>query len=139
MNIVITLTDQLPGGKNSIKECYVKGRKIRYPNKRFEAWRKAAGNDILIQRRDWPLAVKMAMPFRGDLMMRVSYCEITPVPAKGTRDLTGMQDAIQHLFEQMELIENDGQIKGLVWDYPWRTSGPCAIITLTTMPEEGIQ
>jgi hypothetical protein len=132
MILELALTDQLPSGKNAIKETYINGKKIRYPNKRFKGWRDAAATEIIIQRAKWPTALKMALPLRGDLIMTVSYRELIPVPARGDRDVTGMQDALQHLLEYCEVIENDGQIKSLTWGYPWRIEGPCAIICLTT-------
>ena len=73
----------------------------------------------------WLLAVKGILPLKGDLSLTVSYRELVPVPANGDRDITGMTDALQHLLEYMEIIEDDGQIHGLVWQYPWRTEGPC--------------
>lgn len=125
MTLSITLTDQIPSGKNVIKERFVHGKKIRYPNARFETWRRTAGYEIVKQRAAWLLAVKGILPLKGDLSLTVSYRELVPVPANGDRDITGMTDALQHLLEYMEIIEDDGQIHGLVWQYPWRTEGPC--------------
>lgn len=131
MILTIALQDQLPSGKNSIKDRYINGKKIRYPNKRFVDWRTGAGNEILIQKMKWPAHMKAALPLRSHLILAVSYRELEKVPAKGDRDLTGMTDAIQHLLEYCEVIESDGQIKGLIWEYPWRTEGPGVIFKLT--------
>lgn len=134
MTLTIELTDQIPSGKNQIKEHYETDRKtgrpkkVRHGNERFTMWRKAAGMEILIQRSKWPLLQKAALPLPGDLIARVSYRPLDPI----CRDLPGMQDALWHLLEQMEVIGNDGQIKGLTWDYPWRSDGPCVILTLMT-------
>jgi Holliday junction resolvase RusA-like endonuclease len=129
MTLIITLTAQLPGGKNAIKERFILGRKVRYPNKRFTAWRTQAALELIVQRTKWPMLTKMQLPLKGDLKMRVSY---HPLDHK-RRDLTGMTDALYHLLEWCEIIEDDGQIKGMTWEYPWRTDGPCASITVEVL------
>ena len=124
--LTITLTAQLPGGKNAIKECFVRGKKVRYPNARFAAWRKQAGQEVMVAKAAWPMRTKMLLPLSGPLTMHVSY---RPLDGR-RRDLTGMTDALYHLLEWCEIIEDDGQIKGLTWTYPWRTDGPCTILML---------
>lgn len=130
MTLELALTDQIPSGKNAIKQTFINWKKVRYPTKLFKSWRTTAASEILMQRGKWPLQLKGSLPLRGDLIMTVSYRELIPVPARGDRDVTGMQDALQHLLEYCELIENDAQIKGLSWEYPWRDSGPCIILEI---------
>ena len=96
-----------------------------YAKPRFANWREHAAYEILQQKATWPTKQKMMLPLLGDLVVTISYREIVKVPANGTRDLPGMQDALWHLFTYCGLIENDGQIKGMTWMYPWRTEGPC--------------
>jgi Holliday junction resolvase RusA-like endonuclease len=75
------------------------------------------------------MRTKMLLPLSGPLTMHVSY---RPLDGR-RRDLTGMTDALYHLLEWCEIIEDDGQIKGLTWEHPWRTEGPCAVVTLETV------
>lgn len=126
MKLLISLDTQIPSGKNSIKESWRDGKKVRHGNDRFTVWRETAGKEILMQKSQWPTATKMALPLTGDLIMTVSYRPLD----KTQRDLTGMTDALFHVLETMELIENDGQIKGLTWVYPWRTDGPCVMMEI---------
>lgn len=127
MTLTIVLDAQIPSGKNAIKEHYDgRGKKVRHGNDRFTAWRETAGKEILLQKTKWPLVLKMALPLTGDLIMTVSYRPLD----KTQRDIDGMLSALQHLLETMELIEHDGQIKGVTWDYPWRTEGPCVVLEL---------
>ena len=109
------LNDQIPSGKNQIRIAASRGKIYKYPDKRFVEWRQKAAADILKQRRTWTTNDKMKLPLRGPLKMIVGYRELKKVPGGGTRDITGMCDAIQHLMEYCELIENDGQIKELSW------------------------
>jgi Holliday junction resolvase RusA-like endonuclease len=118
----IVLTEQIPSGKNA-QGIAKNGR--RYAKPRFINWREAASYEIMLQKRTWPTVVKMALPLRGDCVVTISYREIKKVPANGVRDVPGMLDALWHLLAHMELIEHDGQIKGVTWVYPWRTEGPC--------------
>ena len=117
----LVLIGQIPSGKNQVEEHWRQGKKVRHGNARFTAWREAAGKEILLQKATWPTALKMALPLLGDLAVCISYRPLD----KTQRDIDGMQSALWHLLEHMELIENDGQIKGLTWVYPWRTEGPC--------------
>jgi Holliday junction resolvase RusA-like endonuclease len=128
VTLVLTLTSQLPGGKNQVQHTKT-GR--HYADTRFAAWRKEAGTEIVLQRATWPAELKMTLPFRQDLALSVSYRELTKGGAG--RDLTGMLDAIFHLLEHCEVIENDRQIKALEWEYPWRTAGPGAVLSLETL------
>jgi len=128
MKLVLTLSDQIPSGKNAMG---VRRDGRHYPRKRFEDWRDQAGYEIMLQKAKWPMLVRDALPLTGDLVVTISYRELLPVPAKGTRDLPGCLDALWHLLTHMNLIENDGQIKGLTWQYPWRTEGPCVILEVS--------
>jgi Holliday junction resolvase RusA-like endonuclease len=124
--MTITLTAQLPGGKNRIKERYVNGKKIRYPDKRFTQWRETAAKEILVQKSTWPTKLKMELPWRGPVSLEVSYC----AQDKKLRDADGMLSALMHLLTYSEILEDDGQVKDLRWTR--RVDGPCAVLTITT-------
>ena len=129
MTLTIVLTDQVPGGKTSgVREGYTKsGRKYRYPNARFVNWRQEASTKILVQRAKWDMETKMKLPLNTNLLMRISYRPMNRIK----RDLTGMQDAVQHLLEYNEIVQDDACIKYCAWDMPYREDGPCMIIYLT--------
>ena len=124
MKLLISLDTQIPSGKNSIKESWRDGKKVRHGNDRFTVWRETSGKEILLQKTRWPVALRMALPLTGDLVMTISYRPLDKI----CRDMDGMLSVMQHLLEHMKLIENDGQIKGLTWEYPWRTEGPCVML-----------
>lgn len=107
--ISFSLTQQIPGGKNQIGISTRHGKVTRFPNQRFVLWRKQAALEVLAQvkAKDKPLT--------GPLNMRVSYCPHD----ERRRDLSGMLDALFHLFEYTGLIEDDAQIIGLDWT-PWK-------------------
>lgn len=121
--LTFTLSAQIPSGKNQVKETYTKsGKKVKYSDQRFKLWRKDAGNEILLQKSKWSVATKMSLPLLGPLAMTVGYYP----QDKTVRDLPGMLDAICHLLEYCELIENDKQIEDLHWTtLPFRAGPPC--------------
>lgn len=121
MTLQITFHDQIPSGKNQVEEHWRQGKKVKHGNDRFAAWRQAAGMEFILQKAKWTPLQKMALPMLGDLVVTISYRPLD----KTRRDLPGMLDALWHFLEHMEIIENDGQIKGVTWIYPWRTEGPC--------------
>lgn len=110
--IKILLTDQLPSGKNQIKETFVKGRKVRYPDARFKAWRTVAARQIVMQ---------LPLPWRTittPCIMAVKYWPGDLLK----RDVPGMEDAICHLIEHAPsdlhpIVKNDGLIRTMLWYY----------------------
>lgn len=114
----ITLTDQIPSGKNAMGIART-GR--HYAKPRFASWRSIAAHEILKQKVKLTPAQHLGLPLFGDLVVTISYRAFDNV----VRDLPGMQDALWHLLAYTNIIENDGQIKGVTWQYPWRTEGPC--------------
>jgi Holliday junction resolvase RusA-like endonuclease len=120
--MMITLTEQIPSGKNAMGITRA-GR--HYAKPRFTSWRDIAAYEIQQQKRLWPVTQRMALPILGKVVLTISYCELIKVPANGTRDLSGCLDALFHLLTYTGILENDGQVKGVTWMYPWRTEGPC--------------
>jgi Holliday junction resolvase RusA-like endonuclease len=127
VTLSLILTDQIPSGKNSMGITQT-GR--HYAKPRFESWRSIAAYEILRQKMTWCSSLRKCLPLKTDVTVTISYRELEPVPAKGVRDLPGMQDALWHLLTHTGLLANDGQIKGVLWQYPWRTDGPCIIMEL---------
>src|SRR5262245_42469029 len=136
--VMIALSNQIPSGKNQQLERWVESpklygnrihkikKKVLSGNPRFTAWKNQAAMEIMLQKRTWAVDLRMALPLKCNLRMTVHYHPLD----KTVRDVCGMCDAIQHLLEHMEIIENDKQIKSLYWPYPYDTTGPCAIVKL---------
>ena len=96
--ITLTLTGQMPSGKNAVN---VTRSGHRYPNERFVAWREKAMWEVKIQLRGQEL-------FSPDskVYMEMWYC---PGDLR-RRDVPGMEDALCHLFEKMGIVKDDCQI-----------------------------
>lgn len=86
--IKCTLRGQMPSGKNRIKEAWVRGRKIRYPDARFKAWRLISYKQLQDQCGSHGM-------ISGPSIIRVLYW---PGDLR-TRDVPGMMDALCHLLE----------------------------------------
>ena len=119
----LVLTDQIPSGKNAMG---VRRDGRHYPKARFESWRSQASFEIMKQKVKLPLTQHMKLPLLGDLTVTISYRTFDNT----LRDVPGMLDALWHLLTHTQIIENDGQIKGVAWIYPWRTEGPCVEIEI---------
>lgn len=87
-----------------------------YPREAFRIWRDGAIAEML----PWP-----ARPLRGDLAMRVDY---RPQDRR-RRDMTGMLDALFHSLEFIHAIEDDSQVKHLIWRQDM-TLPVCAVVRL---------
>lgn len=137
--LTLVLTAQIPSGKNAIRETFVRGKKIRYPTARFKRWREQAAVEILQQRARWPVELKLSLPLRGRLVATIAYCEREPVPAGRVRDVPGMMDALWHLLDWVELVEDDGQIRDVTWREIERGdpqhNQPCLVLRLTGRTE----
>jgi hypothetical protein len=96
-------------------------RKVLCGNPRFTAWKNQAGMEVLQQKRAWPVEARMALPLKGDLRLEVLYCPQDKTP----RDIPGMVDALFHLLEAMEIVEDDAQVKALRW-----TPGATGCVTM---------
>lgn len=123
MDKLWVLTEQIPSGKNQQEEVWIENRakpgtkrKILRGNKRFQDWRILAAAELRKQIRAMPRVEVGKLPLKGRLRLSVWYRELVPVPAGGTRDLPGMEDAIFHLLEVVRLVGNDGQIQACAWE-----------------------
>jgi len=124
----LTLSDQIPSGKNQTRKVYSESlhRMMIIPNERFTSWRGEAGAEILTQQSLWPAAVKLRMPLAIPLKIYISYHPLD----KRIRDLPGCMDAIWHLLVFTRIIKDDSWLKGVTWEYPYRTFGPCVQLRL---------
>ena len=124
--MILLFHTQIPSGKNQIQLAR-RGTGIhKYPNKRFAAWRDAVECELVVQRIDWTREERSRLPLRGDICLTLRYHPLD----KRTRDISGMLDALFHVLMHSGIIVDDGQIRGVTWEYPWATSGPCVTVTL---------
>ena len=103
--MILTITGQIPSGKNQHQLLWCKGKVVKYPNQRFKDWRKDAARQVCMQ----------AGYDREAHMTPVSLrCEYWPGDHR-TRDVSGMLDAIFYLLVYCELLHDDGLIYDVVW------------------------
>ena len=114
----LILSEQIPSGKNAMG---VRRDGRHYPNPRFETWRSIASFEIMKQKVKMKIEQHVALPLLGDLTVTISYRTFDNT----LRDVPGMLDALWNLLTHTQIIQNDGQIKGVTWIYPWRMEGPC--------------
>ena len=110
--IKFLLTGQLPSGKNQQQLAMVRGRIMKFPNKRFKEWRAAATQQLIMQA---PLPFRT---FTKPLEIRVNYWAGDLIK----RDATGLLDALFHLFELAPtelspVVKDDCLFHGVVWTY----------------------
>ncbi len=123
--LTVTIPGNCPSGKNQVDICYdCDGKERRIPDKVFTAWRTRALQDLALALRG-----RRDLPLRGALIATVIY---TPGDAR-CRDVPGVMDALWHLLERGGLVENDGQIRGVIWtERP--VDGALAGVVLTLEP-----
>lgn len=109
-----TLHMQIPSGKNAIK---ITRTGMRYPSKKFVAWRAAALAAI----------GPVTHPYLGRLSLTVRY---TPGD-RIRRDAPGMIDALCHVLEKSGMVQDDAQIKEVEWcEYPVNKGKPCCEVLI---------
>jgi len=99
MKVVYDIVGQVAAGKNNIQTTK-SGR--RYPNKSFERWAKSAYRQIQLQQRQRP---RYALTI--NLHIAIDYWP----GDRRTRDIPAIVDAVFHVLEKMEVVENDRQFK----------------------------
>lgn len=116
--MILTLTGQLPSGKGQIRKVFRGGKLIHYPQKRFSLWRSDAAKQLTGQFQE-TIYYKCAMEAHytpGDLI---------------TRDVSGLLDALFHLFGYAGVIKDDGLIREVVWkEQPLNRKQPGVVITM---------
>jgi Holliday junction resolvase RusA-like endonuclease len=124
MNVLaLWLSDQIPSGKNHVRITRT-GR--RYPTARFAQWRATAYQQLhsqLIKQpawRQWPSGASMSLT--------VYYRPLD----RRQRDVPGMLDALLHLLERAEVIQDDAQVKAVWWTRAPTTQEPCVLMVIAT-------
>lgn len=102
IHLTFKLSGQIPSGKNAVK---ITRKGMRYPDKRFKAWREEAMAALSMQdalsQSTWERPVAMIVDY---------------VPADDRRrDLPGMCDALCHLLEKAGILADDCLVHKLNW------------------------
>ena len=100
----LTLTGQLPSGKNQVQLLFRNGKVHKYPNKTFTHWREASMAQIT---SEFFRAPNIAQP----ICLTVNYW---PGDAR-TRDVSGQLDALFHLLVYAKVLKDDGLIYSVWW------------------------
>lgn len=117
----LVIVGQMPSGKTSgVKEGYTKtGKKYRYPNARFKAWRELAVGDLLKQWKDVPVTEPVRL-----------YCQYWPGDRR-TRDVPGIEDAMLHALVKAGVLKDDGLAYDILWyRQPMNRKGAKVLITV---------
>ena len=109
--MTLVLTGQLPSGKGQIRKVFRGGKLIHYPQARFSKWRTDACKQLVGQ-------------FQETINWRCSMdAQYTPGDLK-TRDVSGLLDALFHLFGYAGVIKDDGLIREIHWkEHPLDRTG----------------
>ena len=119
--MTLVLTGQLPSGKGQIRKVFRGGKLIHYPQKRFSDWRADAAKQLTGQFQEM-IYYKCAME-----------AHYTPGDLK-TRDVSGLLDALFHLFGHAGVIKDDGLIREIHWrEHPLDRKSPMVTIELTRL------
>lgn len=105
------ISGQMPSGKNQVQLAIVKGRVLKFPNKRFKAWREGVVPVLMAQRSPgyvWPIRTPVKLS-----------CRYTPGDNR-TRDVSGLLDALFHVIVKAGIVMDDGQVRAVEWH-------PCAL------------
>ncbi len=105
----LELRGQLPSGKNRqiLRATGANGAVSRHPAVRFERWRADAARQLLVQLQAWRILLPIAVP----VLLYVWYWPGDRI----TRDRSGIQDALYHLFEWSGIVRNDKWIEDPIW------------------------
>jgi len=107
--MILRLKGQIPSGKNAIQLRAVKTKTgknfiMKYPNKRFIAWRKEAMEQLMPQLK----GIEETLPIDCSCNVVIDY---TSADLR-RRDAPGMIDALWHLLEQLGVVTDDKHLGG---------------------------
>ena len=100
----LTLTGQVPSGKNQVQLLWRNGKVMKYPNKTFTAWRQQSCLQIHGECFHDP---NISRPVR-------LTCVYTPGDLR-TRDVSGQLDALFHLLVYAKVLKDDGLVHDVTW------------------------
>ena len=114
----LVLEGQLPSGKGQIRKVFLRGKLVHYPQARFVKWRADACKQLVGQFQE-TISWQCAMD-----------AQYTPGDLK-TRDVSGLLDALFHLFGYAGVIKDDGLIREVHWrEHPLDRKSPMVRIEL---------
>ena len=100
----LSMTGQVPSGKNQVQMLWRRGNIQRVPNKTFTNWRSSVGMQLLTQEK--PIA-PLSTPIR-------LICDYWPKD-RCVRDVSGNLDAIFSMLVYAHIVKNDGLIYDVIW------------------------
>lgn len=110
----------LPPSKNKLRQRGVVGKKIPR-TKEYEAWRKAAGQELMIQR---------IRQIKGRYRLLISATEPND---NRHRDLGNLLEATEDLLTWMRVIEDDHLSRRI--ELEWVSGAPGVVIRVESVPE----
>jgi Holliday junction resolvase RusA-like endonuclease len=119
--LIIRLSEQIPSGKNHVRITRT-GR--RYPTARFAQWRASAYYQIRVQIIRQP--AWQEWPRQASMSLTVHYRALD----RRRRDVPGMLDALLHLLERAEVIEDDAQVTDVSWVSALQSQVPCVMMAI---------
>jgi hypothetical protein len=102
---MLSLTGQLPSGKNQVQLLWRNGKVQRYPNKTFTNWRSLSHVQILEQ------GGIPSQPITRPVRLTADYWPSNLI----VRDVSGQLDAIFSLLVYSKVLKNDGLIYDVIW------------------------
>lgn len=116
--MTLTLLGQLPSGKGQIRKVFLRGKLVHYPQPRFVKWRADAMKQLIGQFQE-------TIAWRCEMV-----ADYTPGDLK-TRDVSGLLDALFHLFGQAGVVKDDGLIRNITWrEHPLDRKTPMVRVEL---------
>lgn len=117
---------QIPSGKNAVQ---ITRTGKRYPGKRFKAWRDAAMESV---RRSMAIRSAHQISYEGPVGLWIDY-----VPGdRMRRDVPGLLDALCHLLEKSEIVDDDAQVKTVHWTTYAPQKYPRCSVTVKALEEQ---
>ena len=114
--------NQLPSGKNAVR---ITRTGHRYPAKRFSDWKKDAIGQIDAQ-LPRPEGGRPYFYFIDPVVATVAYY----AGDKRRRDVPGMIDALWHIMECIQIVDDDAQIQDVIFTTGYDKQNPRAEITI---------
>ena len=115
--IRFVLTGQIPSGKNAV---IVTRSGHRFPAKRFKLWREDAFRQLDAQ------IPNIKVPAEWNPHIAICY---TPSDNR-RRDVPGMIDALFHLLEKYQTVDDDARLRNVTWESrtPVKNGGSVSVL-----------
>jgi Holliday junction resolvase RusA-like endonuclease len=119
--IILSVSGQVPSGKNQVGLSFKGGKVHRYPKARFSAWRAS----FEVQARSQTKVRGLEERLRADVVIRQGD--------RIRRDVPGQLDALWHALVHCGILADDYWIRSVTFDETLDRQGPGAVIRLTPL------